>query len=189
VLAWRKRYVCTHLMCYRRSRKQDCEGSRIEKLLKTAFKRPKTITLTGLTFVLRVAYILLFLELESPPLPVGLPWKTPEGGSTVCGRCVAGGVSNCFSKFHTIFCWYTNTNRLNSGTVPHVYSQSHADQLATPREFRTRALCACRLGGVCLRSERSTPTVLVRPSELPGKEVRLPPVISSRQHTESDRLA
>jgi hypothetical protein len=83
-----------------------------------------------------------------PPLPVGLPRKTSEGGATVCGRCVAGEGSNCFSKFHTIFCWYTNTNRLSSGTVPRAYNQSHADQLETPREFRARALYACRPGGV-----------------------------------------
>jgi hypothetical protein len=36
----------------RRSRKQDREGLRIEKLLEIAFKRPKTVAFISLTFVL-----------------------------------------------------------------------------------------------------------------------------------------
>jgi hypothetical protein len=52
------------LSCCRKSGKQDCKGSRIKKLLKTALKRPKIIVLTGLTFALKAAYIPLFLKLE-----------------------------------------------------------------------------------------------------------------------------
>jgi hypothetical protein len=53
-------YPLVSLSCYRRSGKQDREGPRIQKSLKTAFKRS-----TGSTFALRVAYLPLLLEPES----------------------------------------------------------------------------------------------------------------------------
>jgi hypothetical protein len=52
------------LSCCRRSGKQDCEGPRNKKSLKTVLQRPKPICLNKLNFALRVAYISLFLELE-----------------------------------------------------------------------------------------------------------------------------
>jgi hypothetical protein len=43
------------LSCCERSRKQDCEGPRIKKSLKTALNRLKTIALISLVFAMRTA--------------------------------------------------------------------------------------------------------------------------------------